>query len=99
MNFNDYVELDTSSKSIILLSYKENHNEIIIKINDKEVKYIKLKQEFIEFFTANEDFSNPLSPEFKIDIYFNNYKISYEVTGENKEEVKKFFEYIKSILI
>ena len=99
MNFNDYIEIDTASKSILLLSYSEGNNEILIKVNEKEIKELKLKQEFIQFFTCNEDFSNPLAAEFKIDIYFNNYIVSYEVTGENSEEIKKFYEYVKSLLI
>ncbi len=99
MNFNDYIEIDTVSKTILLLSNSEGNNEIIIKINDKEIKEIKLKQEYIEFFTCSEDFSNLLAAEFRIDIYFNNYIISYEITGEKSEEVRKYCEYVKSVLI
>ena len=99
MNFTDYVEIDTSTKALLLLSFSNENNEIKIKVDDKDVKEIKLKQDLIEFFTCNEDYSNPLAPEFHIEIYFNNYIITYEVTGEKKEEVKKFCEYIKSILI
>ncbi len=99
MNFNNYIKIDTVSKAVLFLSCNEENNEILIKINDKEIKEIKLKQEFIQFFTCSEDFSNPLSPEFHIEIYFNNYVISYEVTGDDKEEIEKFYEYIKSILI
>ena len=99
MNFNDYIELDTSSNSILIKSFSQNNNEIIIKINQKETKEIKLKQDLIQFFTSNSDFSNPLAPEFTIEIYFNNHIVSIEVTGENKEEIEKFYEYIKSILI
>ena len=99
MNFNDYIEIDAVSKAVLFLSHSEGNNEILIKINDKEIKEIKLKQEFIQFFTCSEDFSNPLAPEFHIEIYLNNYVISYEVTGDDKEEIKKFCEYVKSILI
>jgi len=99
MNFNYYVELDTSSNSILIKSFSQNNNELVIKINEKEIKEIKLKQDLIQFFTSNSDFSNPLAPEFTIDIYFNNHIVSLEVTGEDEEEIKRFYEYIKSILI
>ena len=99
MNFTEYVEIDTSARALLLLAFSSENNEIKIKVDDKEIKEIKLKQDLIEFFTCNEDYSNPLAPEFKVDIYFNNYIIEYEVVGDDKEEVKKFCEYIKSILI
>jgi len=99
MNFNDYIELDTSSRSLILKSFSNNSNEIIIKLNEEEMQEIKLKQDAIELFSCNKDFSNPLSPEFIIKICFHNYVVSIEVTGEEKKEVEKFYEYLKSILI
>jgi len=99
MNFNEYIEIDTSSNSILIKTHKEKNNEIVVKLNDKEVEEVKFKQEAIELFSSNKDFSNPLSPEFIINIYFHSYQISIETVGENKEEIKKFYEYIKSILI
>jgi len=99
MNFNDYVELDTSSNAILIKSFSQNNNEIVIKVNEKETKEIKLKKNLIQFFTSISDFSNPLAPEFTIEIYFNNHIVSIEVTRENKEEIEKFYEYIKSILL
>ena len=99
MNFNDYIKTDVSSNSILILSASESNNEIIIKINEKQINEIKLKKDFIQFFTVSEDFSNPLAAEFHIDIYFNHYIITLEVTGENKEEIKNFCEYLKSIII
>jgi len=99
MTFNEYIEIDTSSNSILVKTYKEKNNEIILKLNEKEVEEIKFKQDAIELFSSNKDFSNPLSPEFIINVYFHNYKISIEVVGENKEDIEKFYEYLKSILI
>jgi len=99
MNFNDYIEIDTSSNSILIKTYKENNNEIVVKLNDLEVEEVKFKQNAIELFSCNKDFSNPLAPEFTINIYFHSYKAAIEVVGENKEEIEKFYEYIKSILI
>ena len=99
MNFNNFIEIDTASDSILLKRHKEGNNEIIVKLNDEEIEEIKVKQNSIEFFTSKEDFSNPLGAEFYIKIYLNNYVISYEVTGEEREDIIKFCEYVKSIII
>ena len=100
MSFKNYIKIDEQKNIISFKSLKNETSEIIIKLNDsRDVKDITLKKDLIQFFLCYEDFSNPLAAEFRIDIYLNNHIISYEVTGENKEEVKEFFIYLKSILI
>ncbi len=99
MNYIDLIELLTPNALSIKSNSKSEINSII-KIDDKEVEEMKLKRDAISFFTIKRNLQNPIKPEFSIFIYTTN-KIIIEMIfeSEDKEELKKLEEYIKSILI
>jgi len=100
MYFKDYLIINEEKNTISFKSFKNETTEIIIKLNNsKDIKEITLKKDLIQFFLCYKDYSNPLAAEFRIEIYLNNYHLIYEVTGENKEDIKEFCTYLKSILI
>jgi len=101
--FIEYLELDLSLEIFI---FKKTDKEIIstVKVNNKEVKELKIKKESILFTTFDETDEN----DFIIEIYPTNnqlitlsYKLKDEyVKDENiKNEFEKFKEYIKSLIL
>ncbi|EDM24301.1 hypothetical protein [Caminibacter mediatlanticus] len=65
MNFAEFIDIDVSSNSIILKAFNNNISSII-KIDNKEVKELKIKKEAISFFTLSKNFDNPIKSEFTI---------------------------------
>ncbi len=97
--FEKLIEFDDSSNAIILKTDKNSINSIV-KLNDKEIKELKIKKEAILFYTLNPVINNPLEPECTFIIYTsNNMQIELIYESDDKEELIKFEEFVKSILI
>ena len=99
MNFIEIIELDVPANAIIL---KTNNEKIssIIKINNKEIKEMKIKKDAILFFTVSKNYDNPIKPEITFFIYtLNNAIIELIFESDDKKELKELEEYAKSILI
>jgi len=101
--FIDYLELDLSLEIFI---FKRTDKEILstIKVNDKEVKELKIKKSAVLFTTFDETDET----DFKIEVYPTNnqlitlsYKLKYEYAKDEniKNEFDKFKEYIKSLIL
>ena len=99
MSFVDMIELDVPAEAIILKNYNGDISSII-KINDKEIKEMKIKKDAILFFTVSKNYNNPIKPEITFYLYtVNNANIEIIFESDNKEELKELEEYAKSILI
>jgi len=97
--FERLIELDDSGNAIILKTENNSINSII-KLNDEEVKELKIKRDAISFYTLNPVINNPLKPECTFTLYTNtNHKIELIYESEDKEELIKFEEFVKNILI
>ena len=97
--YENILSVDDSSNAIILKSDKKSINSIV-KLNDKEIKELKIKKESILFYTLNPVINNPLKPECTFIIHtLNNHTIELIYESENKEELIKFEEFVKEILI
>jgi len=93
------IEIDTSIDAIILKTDKTQINSIV-KINEEEIKELKIKKDAILFYTLNPVINNPLKPECTFCIYTsNNIIIEVIYESDDKEELIKFEEYVKSILL
>jgi len=101
--FIEYLELDLSLEIFI---FKRTDKEILstIKVNDKEVKELKIKKSAVLFTTFDETDET----DFKIEVYPTNnqlitlsYKLKYEYAKDEniKNEFDKFKEYIKSLIL
>jgi len=96
--FIEYLELDLSLEIFI---FKKTKKELIstVKVNNKEVKELKIKKESVLFTT----FDAKSDSDFTIEIYPTNNSIitlSYILKDENlKDEFDKFKEYIKSLIL
>ncbi|NPA88122.1 hypothetical protein [Caminibacter pacificus] len=97
--YNKLIEFDDSANAIILKTDKESINSIV-KLNSKEIKELKIKKEAILFYTLNPVINNPLKPECTFLIYTsNNMEIEVIYESEDKEELIKFEEFVKTTLI
>ena len=99
MSFIEMIELDVPADAIILKNYNQDISSII-KIDDKEIKEIKIKKNAILFFTVSKNYDNPIKPEITFFIYtINNKTIEIIYESDDKKELKELEEYVKSILI
>jgi hypothetical protein len=99
MSFVDMIELDVPAEAIILKNYNGNISSII-KINDKEIKEMKIKKDAILFFTVSKNYDNPIKPEITFILYtLNNATVEIIFESDDKKELKELEEYAKSILI
>jgi len=102
MNFDEIIEIDALNEVFLLKNYTNETTKFIIKIPENEYKFdeLKIKKENIEFFTSQSDFKNPLTCEFSITIFTKNgYLILLQFSGNNQNEAKEFYKFLKSILI
>jgi hypothetical protein len=99
--YNEIVDIDLSVDALFFKTYQAGKINSIVKLNKVEIKEIKLKKSTILFYTLNPVISNnPLNPECIFNVYLQgNYNIELIYQSEDKEELIKFEEYIKSILI
>ncbi len=99
MNFSDFIDLDTTSNSLILKQYNNNISSVI-KIDNKEIEEIKIKKDSIAFFTISKKLNNPIKPEFTILVYtINNHIIELLYEYEDKKVLEELEEFVKSILL
>ena len=99
MSFIEIIELDVPADAIILKNYNQDISSII-KIDDKEIKEMKIKKDAILFFTVSNNYDNPIKPEITFFIYtINNKTIEIIYESDDKKELKELEEYVKSILI
>jgi len=97
--YDNLIEFDDSSNAIILKTDKSSINSIV-KLNDNEIKELKIKRDAILFYTLNPVINNPLEPECTFMLYTkNNYTIELIYESEDKEELIKFEEFVKELLI
>ena len=95
----EHLEIDLSLDIFI---FKTNTKDFksIVRVNEKEVKEIKIKKDAILFTTFDED---PLANLFFIEIFPQNNHIitlTFSLKNENlKDDFEKFKEYIKSLIL